>query len=379
MSEAKGESSLIQEEIIKQFQISGELKSIKPLPTGNIHKTYVATYEEDRKESRYLVQQINNYVFKNPYEVMDNIEGITTHIQNELKRQNDNKHKVLNVIETIDNRNMLVCKNEEGIEEFYRVYNFIENTISHNTTKDHKIIETAGKAFGNFQKLLNNYPIETLKETIVDFHHTKNRLKAFEKDIKEDCTKRVKSVENEIKFILDRKDICSIIVDKLDNKEIPYRVTHNDTKVNNVMFDSSSNDFIAVVDLDTVMPGSRLYDYGDGIRSASANVFEDEKDLNKVYMINELFESYTDGYLSELAPYMNNEEINLMGQSIRIITLELAMRFLNDYINGDKYFKCNYETHNLDRARNQLKLVEDIESKMEYINSYINKSYKMYR
>lgn len=369
---------MIKEEIIKKFNISGKLIKIEPLSTGNIHKTYVAIYNENGKENKYLVQQINNYVFKNPYEVMDNIEGITTYIQNELQKQEDNVHTVLNVIQTLDNKNMLVHKNEEEVEEFYRVYNFIDNAISYNTTKDKEIVRTAGKAFGNFQKLLNNYPIETLKETIIDFHHTKNRLENFEKDIKKNATKRVQSVDREIKFILYRKNICSMIVNKLENKEIPYRVTHNDTKVNNVMIDKNTGDFLAVVDLDTVMPGSGLYDYGDGVRSAAANVFEDEKDLSKVYLINELFESYTDGYLSELAPHLNNEEVKLMGPSIRIITLELGMRFLNDYINGDKYFKCNYETHNLDRARNQLKLVENIESKMEYINSYIDKSYKKY-
>lgn len=366
---------MLKEEIIKNFKIPGELEEIKQITTGNIHKTYVAKFIEDGEEKKYLIQQINNYVFKNPYDVMNNIEGITKYLQKKLEEIQDKEHKVLKVIKTLDDNNMVVYKNEEGVEEFYRVYNFIDNAICYDNAENPEVVKIAGKAFGNFQKLLNDYPIETLAETIVDFHHTKNRFTNFEKDVEKDVVNRANIVNKEIKFILDRKNICSLIVDKLQNKEIPYRVTHNDTKVNNVMINKETGDFLAVVDLDTVMPGSGLYDYGDGVRSAASNAVEDETDLNKVYLKKDLFEAYTDGYLSELASYMNKEEVKLMGESIRIITLELGMRFLNDFINGDKYFKCNYETHNLDRARNQLRLVEDIESKMDYINSYILKKY----
>lgn len=369
---------MINEEIIKKFNIPGKLVELKALTTGNIHKTYVATYLDENNYNKFLIQQINNYVFKNPYDVMNNIEGITNHLQKALDKIGDKEHKVLKVIKTVDNKNMVVHINEEGKEEFYRVYNFIDNAISYDTSENAEVVKNAGKAFGNFQKLLNDYPINTLAETIVDFHHTKNRFTNFEKDVEKDEKNRVNFVKKEIEFILDRKNICNLIVDKLENKEIPYRVTHNDTKVNNVMMNRETGDFLAVVDLDTVMPGSGLYDYGDGVRSAAANSAEDETDLSKVYLKNELFECYTEGYLSELAPYMNKEEVKLMGESIRLITLELGIRFLDDYINGDKYFKCNYETHNLDRARNQLKLVEDIESKMDYINEFIWECYKKY-
>lgn len=369
---------MINEQIIKQFNIPGNLVEIKQITTGNIHKTYVAKYSEKGEETKYLIQQVNNYVFKNPYDVMNNIEGITSYLQRELEKNGDKDHKVLKVIKTVDNKNMVVCKNEDGVEEFYRVYNFIENAVCYDTAESPEIVRIAGKAFGNFQKLLNDYPIENLAETIVDFHHTKNRLTTFEQDVERNSLDRAQFVNKEIEFILDRKDFCSIIVNKLENREIPYRVTHNDTKVNNVMINKDTGDFLAVVDLDTVMPGSGLYDYGDGVRSAASNAAEDETDLSKVYLKNELFEAYTDGYLSELAPYMNEEEVKLMGDSIKLIALELGIRFLGDYINGNKYFKCDYENHNLDRARNQLKLVEDIENKMEYINSYIWGSYKKY-
>lgn len=369
---------MIEENLIQNFNIPGKLVEMKQITTGNIHKTYMAVYEENKEKKKYLIQQINNYVFKNPYEVMNNIEGITKHLQQELEKMGDKEHTVLQVIKTYDNHNMIVKKNDVGVEEFYRAYNFIDNAICYDTTQNPEVVRNAGKAFGNFQKLLKDYPIETLAETIVDFHHTKKRLINFEKDVEKDEANRAKLVKKEIDFILARKDICSMLVDKLENKEIPYRVTHNDTKVNNVLMNKQTGKFLTVIDLDTVMAGSGLYDYGDGIRSAASNAAEDEKDLSKVYLKKELFESYTDGYLSEFAPYMQKTEIDLMGESIRLLTLELGMRFLDDYINGDKYFKCNYETHNLDRARNQLKLVEDIENKMEYINQSIQKSYERY-
>lgn len=368
----------MKEELIKNFAIPGNLVKIQPITAGNIHKTYVATYLEEGKERQYLMQQINQYVFKNPYEVMDNIEGITKHLQKELEKNGDKAHQVLQVIQTKDGHNMYVCQNKAGDTEFYRVYNFIQHSISYDTTQNPEIVHSVGKAFGNFQKLLKEYPIETLAETIKDFHHTKNRYTNWEQNVEKDRANRVKTVKPEIDFIRARKEVCSLLVDKLKNKEIPYRVTHNDTKVNNVMLDEQTKDFLAVIDLDTVMPGSGLYDYGDGIRSATSNAAEDEVDLSKVYLRMDLFECYTDGYLSELAPYLVAEEVRLMGEAIRLLTLELGMRFLEDYINGDLYFKCDYATHNLDRARNQLKLVEDIESKMEGINKYIQKSYEKY-
>ena len=178
---------------------------------------------------------------------------------------------------------------------------------------------------------------------------------------------------------MSRQEVCSIIVDLLNKKKIPYRVTHNDTKVNNVLMDPKTGEPIAVIDLDTVMPGSGLYDYGDGVRSAASTALEDEKDLSKVSIDMELFKAYTDGYLSEMASYLKPAEINNMVNSIRIITLELAMRFLSDYLNGDTYFKTNYEDHNLDRTKNQLKLVKNIEDKMPEMEEYVKSCYKKYK
>lgn len=370
---------MINEQIIKQFNIPGNLVNVRQEGNGNINKTYIATYQENGEEKRYLIQQINNNVFKDPYELMKNIEGVTSFLQKQMEAKNDTKHKVLKVIKTIDNKNLLICKDSNGKEEFYRAYNFIENSICYNTSENEEVVYNTGKAFGYFQKLLNDYPMENLAETIKDFHNTKKRFINFEQTVEKDVANRAKTVEKEIKFILDRKDLSSLIVDELENNKIPLRVTHNDTKVNNVMMNKDTNDFLAVVDLDTVMPGSGLYDYGDGIRSAASNAVEDETDLNKVFIKTLLFEKYTDGFLSEVASCMTEEEVKLMGTSIRLITYELALRFLDDYLNGDTYFKCNYETHNLNRARNQIKLVEDIENKMEYMNNYILQSYNKYK
>lgn len=369
---------MIKDEIIKQFNIPGELIDVNQITAGKIHKTYVAKYSENGEETKYLIQQVNNYVFENPYDVMNNIETITSYLEKELEKSGDQAHKTLKVIKTVDNKNMVVCKNKNGEEEFYRAYNFIDNAICYDYSEEPEVARIVGKAFGNFQKLLNNYPIEALSETIKNFHNTKNRFMDFEQDLKADCADRVRFVGEEIKFIIDRKEFCNIIIQKLENKEIPYRVTHNDTKLNNVMINKQTGDFLAVVDLDTVMPGSGLYDYGDGARSVASNIYKNEIDLNKICLRNDLFESYTDGYFSEVAPYMNEDEVRLMGASIKLMSLELGIRYLGDYINGDKYFKGNYEKHNLDRARKQLKLVEDIENKMDYINSYIWESYKKY-
>jgi len=367
------------EEILKKYNIEGKLIDYKKNNSGNINKTYVATFKrKDGTERKYLIQKINTKVFTEPYKLMKNIEGVTTYLKKQMIKTGDNNHQVLEVVKTKDNKSLCYITNESDTREYYRIYEYIENAISYDQSVDKDIVYNTGKAFGNFQKLLRNYSMNKLEETIKDFHNTPERYKKLMEDIKVDSEGRVIDVAKEIVFILMREDILSLIMDDLNRGEIPLRVTHNDTKVNNVMMNKKTHDFLAVIDLDTVMPGSMLFDYGDGIRSTSSTSSEDEKDLSKVSINLELFKAYTDGYLSEMAPYLEYEEVSLMAESIRIITLELAIRFLNDYINGDTYFKIDYETHNLDRARNQIKLVEDIEEKLDYMNNYIMESYKKY-
>ena len=364
--------------ILENYEIPGKLESIKEYNVGNINKTYIIEYDNEGKREKYLVQKINTLVFNNPYILMENIEKVTTYLKNKMNEYKDNDHKVLNIIKT--NKKELLCTiRNDNKDSYYRIYNFIGNSISYNNSTDNRIVYNTGKAFGNFNKLLNEYPINTLEETIIDFHNTQKRLEKFLYDIEKDSFKRVNGVKKEIKEILKRSKICSIITKELDERNIPYRVTHNDTKVNNVLMNKVTGDYLAVIDLDTVMPGSLLYDYGDGIRSTSSTALEDEKDLSKVSIDLKMFENYTDGYMSEMFDCITENELVLMPESIRIITLELAMRFLNDYINGDAYFKTDYKGHNLDRARNQLALVKDIEKKLPYINNYIYSSYQKYK
>lgn len=363
------------DKILDNYDIKGTLLKVEDNNSGNINKTFVATFLDDKIERKYLIQRINTTVFTEPYKLMKNIEGVTSFIKKQTDLENDNTHKTLQVIKTKNGN--LVCKIMPE-KEYYRIYEFIEDAISYDYSINKDVVYNTGKAFGNFQRLLSAYPMNKLEETIKDFHNTPKRLETFMNDIKIDPRKRALEVSKEIVFIIQREDICSLIMDKLGSEDIPFRVTHNDTKVNNVLMNKKNNEFLAVIDLDTVMPGSLLFDYGDGIRSTAANAKEDETDLNKVSINLELFEAYTDGYLSEMAPYLTETELSLMAESIRIITLELAIRFLNDYINGDTYFKIDYEKHNLDRAINQLKLVTDIEEKLEYMNKYILDSYKNY-
>lgn len=367
------------EKIIEKFNIEGKLISIDAHGSGNINNTFVAVFKkEDGTIKKYLIQKINTTVFTEPYKLMKNIEGITSYLKKEMVKENDNTHKVLEVVKTKDGKSLCYV-DENGERDYYRIYEFIENAITYDYSVDKEIVYNTGRAFGNFQRLLRNYPMNRLSETIKDFHDTKKRYRKLIEDIKIDSEGRVMEVAPEIVFILMREDVCSLIMEELGTDEVPYRVTHNDTKVNNVMMDKKTSDYLAVIDLDTVMPGSLLFDYGDGIRSTASNAKEDETDLSKVYIKLELFEAYTNGYLSEMAPYMTYEEVSLMAESIRIITLELAIRFLNDYINGDTYFKTNYEKHNLDRARNQIALVADIETKLDYMNSFIMKTYQKHK
>ena len=362
--------------ILDNYNIKGKLINIKEDNTGNINKTYIITFINNGIEYKYLVQQINTNVFNDPYILMENILGVTNYLKEQIILNNDNNHKVLEIIKTKDNNPMCYIYDDKGIKRYYRIYKYIDNSISYDKSFNKDIVYNTGKAFGNFQKLLNNYPMNSLNETIKDFHDTKKRYDKLIKDINNLSNDRVKEAYQEIEFIIKHQTICDLIIKKLNNNTIPYRVTHNDTKVNNVLMNKETLDYLAVIDLDTVMPGSMLFDYGDGIRSTACTCLEDEHDLTKVKIDLELFKSYTRGYLSEISDCITQEELNLMAKSIEIITLELAIRFLNDYINGDTYFKVEYNKQNLYRTKAQLALVKDIETKLDYMDSFIKKCYK---
>lgn len=361
-------------DIIKNFDIRGDIKELNSINNGIINTTYVVKTDDKGNITKYLLQKINTSIFTEPFKLMKNIENVTKYIS-----LNDSESKdTINVIKAKNGLPLYVTSDPFSHKEYYRVYNYIDNTISYNKSEKTEIVYNTGKAFGHFCKVLRDFPINDLEETIKDFHDTKKRYDKLIETYKLNPVNRNNRAFKQISEIISREEECSVLVNLLEDNKIPYRVTHNDTKVNNVLMDSVTKEPVAVIDLDTVMKGSGLYDYGDGVRSAASNALEDETNLDNVYINMDMFKAYTDGYLSEMAPYLNEEEILNMANSIKIITLELAIRFLDDYLSGDTYFKTNYDDHNLDRCKNQLKLVNDIDEKSEEMNSYIKESYNKY-
>ncbi len=361
-------------DIIKNFDIRGNIKELNSINNGIINTTYVVKTDDKGNINKYLLQKINTSIFTEPFKLMKNIENVTKYIS-----LNDSESKdTINVIKAKNGLPLYVTSDPFSHKEYYRVYNYIDNTISYNKSEKTEIVYNTGKAFGHFCKVLRDFPINDLEEIIKDFHNTKKRYDKLIETYKLNPVNRNNRAFKQISEIISREEECSVLVNLLEDNKIPYRVTHNDTKVNNVLMDSVTKEPVAVIDLDTVMKGSGLYDYGDGVRSAASNALEDETNLDNVYINMDMFKVYTDGYLSEMAPYLNEEEILNMANSIKIITLELAIRFLDDYLSGDTYFKTNYDDHNLDRCKNQLKLVNDIDEKLEEMNSYIKESYNKY-
>ena len=249
---------------------------------------------------------------------------------------------------------------ELDADNVFRVYKYIADTKTIENDKTLDDLYQAGIGFGRFQKLLSDYPVETLHETIKDFHHTPRRIEALKAAIKEDKAGRVASVEPEIAFALRNADFAHKVIEGMERGEIPVRVTHNDTKINNILFDSQSGEAVCVIDLDTVMPGSMLYDFGDALRMGGSTALEDETDLDKVSFDVEAFKAFASGYLDEMKDQLTRKELELLPFSVKLLTYECGVRFLTDYLNGDTYFKIHREKQNLDRARNQFKLVEDI-------------------
>ena len=368
--------------IANNFMFCGEIIKVEENNQGNINKTYIITCNDNDKEKKYLIQKINANVFKEPYLVMKNIELVTEHIKKKLEEYGDNVHKTLSIIKTKDNENLYIYVNSDGEKEYYRAFDYIDNCISYDSLNEsNNPLELAyeiGKSFGLFQRLLNDFPTNMLGETIKDFHNVKKRFNDLLLSIENKVTNRAFKYSNEIIDLIFKIKECSVIAEAL-GKTIPIRVTHNDTKLNNILVDKNTGIGIALIDLDTVMPGSSLFDLGDGIRSACSNAFEDELDINKIFLNLEYTKAYLKGYLEEMANYLSNDEINYMAVSIKILTYELTIRFLTDYINGDTYFKIKYKEHNADRFKNQYTLLNDIDKKLDEINKYVIKTANLYK
>lgn len=356
-------------EIIESLQFEGEFMGSKPFGSGHINDTFKLDFKAEEQKS-YILQRINHEIFQNPAQLMENIHGVTSHLRKKIiENGGDPERETLNVISAKSGE--LFYKDSNGL--YWRAYNFIDKASSYDIVEDPKLFYQSALAFGNFQRLLADYPAETLHETIVDFHHTRKRFDTFVRAVEEDICGRAKDVEEEISFILDRKDYTSILVDMQEKGDLPLRVTHNDTKLNNVMMDNKTSKGICVVDLDTVMPGLIANDFGDAIRFGASTALEDEQDLSKVSMDLDLFNIYTNGFLEADDGSLTEKEIDTLTIGAKMMTLECGMRFLTDHLQGDNYFKIQRKNHNLDRARTQIKLVADMEDKMDQMEQIVNK------
>ena len=350
-------SEYIKRDILPHFCINSKIRNISVFDSGHINNTfYIQTTGGD-----YVLQQINHNVFKRPDFVMSNIMNVTEHLKKKIVANGgDAERETLNFIQA--DTGEYFHKTSAG--DYYRIYKYIGDVRTYQTVEKPEHFYNAARAFGKFQNMLSDFPADILYETIENFHHTPLRYAAFKKAVEEDKMGRADSVKDLIEFALEREKEAGVLIDAISCGDIPVRVTHNDTKLNNVLIDRKTNKGICVIDLDTVMPGSMLYDFGDSIRFGTNPAAEDEPDLSKVNMSMELYNQYALGFLTELKDSITEKELELMPVSAKIMTLECGIRFLTDYLEGDTYFKTEYREHNLDRTGTQFKLVSDMEKNM---------------
>lgn len=331
---------------------------------GHINSTFIAK----RGEDDYVLQLINTNVFKNPVDMLSNIRKVTKHIKKKITEEGgDTEREVINLLKTTDGSYVYCAPTGEA----YRAYRFIDDSITIEGNATPEEFYQAGFGFGRFQRYLADFPVTELVETIENFHNTPLRVEKLKQTIKEDKFDRVKTCNDIIEYVLKYEKDADLVTKGIGNGEIPLRVTHNDTKLNNILFDEKTKEALCVIDLDTVMPGSMLYDFGDAIRYGASTAAEDEVDLDKVSVNLELFESFARGFVSQLKDSITPKEAELMAFSAKLMTYELVVRFLDDYLSGDCYFKTSYPGHNMIRARNQMKICQDMDLKMDQMNKII--------
>ena len=353
------------ETAIKCFNLNGNPISFEKYGSGHINNTYLVVTDTGK---RYIMQRLNNTVFKNCKGLMENVFNVT----NYLSEMYDDPRRSLHLIPTNDGNPWFV--DSEGA--YWRVYDFVEDSVCLQTARSLEDFRNSGSAFGAFQAALTGFPADTLTETIPNFHNTPARYQQFKASLERNASGRMDEVKEEIDFILSREEDASYLQSRLMSGILPLRVTHNDTKLNNILFDAKTNDPLCIIDLDTIMPGLIAYDFGDSIRFGASTGAEDEKDLSKIEMSLDYYKAYCDGFIPA-CPGITPEEIRSLPYGAKIITLENALRFLMDYIDGDTYYKIARPEHNLDRARTQIKLVSDMEAKFdqmkEIVEAYIEK------
>lgn len=359
------------QEVIGRFSFPGEIRESGSYGSGHINDTFLLTYAcADGSTGRAILQRMNDEIFTKPVELMENIMGVTSYLRKIIiERGGDPERETLTVIPDKEGRPYYA----DSKGDYWRCYKFIEDATCYDQVKSPDDFYQSALAFGNFQQLLKDYPAETLHETIVGFHDTVKRLNDFKRAVEEDVCGRAAGVQEEIRFVLERAADAAVLGDMQKRGELPLRVTHNDTKLNNIMIDNKTGRGICVIDLDTVMPGLAMNDFGDSIRFGASTADEDERDLSKVSCDMALFDIYTKGFLEGCAGSLTPKEIEMLPMGAKIMTYECGMRFLADYLEGDHYFKIHRDGHNLDRARTQFKLVADMEKKWDEMKKIVEK------
>ena len=356
-------------EIAAHFDVRGTFVSGAPYGSGHINDTYAAVYDQGGTPIRYIHQRINHNVFKEPGRLMENVARVTRHVRQKLVEAHADQvtRRALSLIPARDGNSHYV--DAEG--NTWRTYIFVEKARTYDRIENEGQAFEAAKAFGRFQSLLADISAPRLHETIADFHDTPKRFGALMAEVERDVSNRAAEVKDEIAFAIRRQPLASRIVNGLKDGSLPERVTHNDTKLNNVMIDDATGEGICVIDLDTVMPGCALYDFGDMVRSATNSAMEDEQDLGKVRMMPSIFEALARGYLETAGAFLTLAERECLVPAGPLITLETGVRFLTDYLAGDVYFKTSRVGQNLDRCRVQFQLVESMETQAEEMDRVV--------
>lgn len=359
------------EDAIYAFGFGNRCSYVKPFGAGHINETYAVYMPgEGGDELAYVLQRVNSNVFKDPAGVMDNIFGVTEYLRNVIRREGgDPDRETLSYIKTKSGCNYF----EDSEGEPWRCYNFIPDSVCYQLVEEPEQFYQSGSSFGHFLKQLSDYPASKLNETIPDFHNTIRRFEAFQVALKRDLKNRADSCRPEIDFVLAREKDCGVLVHQQDEGILPLRVTHNDTKLNNILFDEKTGKGLCIIDLDTIMPGLAANDFGDSIRFGAATAEEDEPNLDLMHFDISLYELYVKGYLEETKDVLTEDEIGSLPWGARLMTLECGIRFLTDYLQGDTYFKTDYPEHNLIRARTQFRLVDEMEQQFERMQEIVQK------
>lgn len=359
-----------EKQIVENFKIRGEYVSHIPYGNGHINDTKLVTTKDGDKVYEYILQKINKNVFKNPEQLMENYVGVTDFIRHKIKAAGgDTQREVINVVHAKDGKPFFV----DGDGEYWRMLVFVTDSLSYDKVERPEQFYESAVAFGNFQYMLQDYPAETLHETIVNFHNTPDRYRQLMEAVEKDSCGRLKEVTAEVEFAKARCEFAQTLERAHSEGRLPLRVTHNDTKLNNILFDKKTGAPLCVVDLDTIMPGYSVNDFGDSIRFGATTALEDEADLSLVNFDISLYELYVKGFIEGAKGGLTECELEMMPIGAMMMTFECGMRFLTDYLNGDTYFRIHREGHNLDRARNQFKLVSDMEKQLDEMRNIVKK------